>query len=128
MNATHSDRCNNPTVQQSHNITVHIVNVKKYLIAIFQDPSIMNCHITVEMLNERGIAEKFRGSGVFKDTLSLFWKTFYDSLMRMRPIYMTRLSKKAMGSNRIHLAEGISEISVFSILSVPNICFLLPFQ
>ena len=41
----------------------------------------MNCHIIVEMLNERGIAEKGKGSGVFKDALSLFWKDVYDSLM-----------------------------------------------
>ena len=41
----------------------------------------MNSHIIVEMLNERGITENGRGSGVFKDTLSLFWKDVYDSLM-----------------------------------------------
>lgn len=51
------------------------------MLDIFQDPCIMNCHIIVEMLNERGIAEKGKGSGVFKDALSLFWKDIYDSLM-----------------------------------------------
>lgn len=82
VNPTNSDTNNNPAVHQSRIITVHRGNVRKDLITIFQDPSIMNCHIIVEMLNERGIAEKGRGSGVFKDTLiSLFWKDVYDSLM-----------------------------------------------
>jgi len=71
----------NPTSFQSRIITLHRGNVRKDLIAIFRDLSIMNCHIIVEMLNERGITEKGRGSGVFKDTLSLFWKDVYDSLM-----------------------------------------------
>ena len=81
VNATHSDSNANPTAYQSRIITVHRGNVRKDLIAIFKDPSIMNCHIIVEMLNERGIVEKGRGSGVFKDVLSLFWKEIYDSLM-----------------------------------------------
>lgn len=81
VNATHFGTDNNPTARQSRLITVHRGNVRKDLIAIFQDPSIMNCHIIVEMLNERGITERGRGSGVFKDTLSLFWKDVYDSLM-----------------------------------------------
>ena len=131
VNPTNSDTNNNPAVHQSRIITVHRGNVRKDLIAIFQDPSIMNCHIIVEMLNERGIAEKGRGSGVFKDTLSLFWKDVYDSLMLGEgeltcSIYTARLSKEAMGSNCTHLAEGISGISVFSIFSVQNICCLLP--
>ena len=41
----------------------------------------MNCHVMVQMVNERGTAEQGRGSGVFKDALSLFWKDVYDSLM-----------------------------------------------
>ena len=60
---------------------VHRGNVRKDLTAIFQDPSIMKCHIIMEMLHEKGVAEKGRGSAVFKDTLSLFWKDVYDSLM-----------------------------------------------
>ena len=60
----------NLTSFQSRIITLHRGNVTKDLIAIFQDPSIMNCHIIVEMLNERGITEKGRGLGVFKDTLA----------------------------------------------------------
>ena len=81
VNATHSDTSTNPAAYQSRIITVHRGNVRKDLIAIFQDPSIMNCHIIVEMMNERGVPEKGRGSGVFKDTSSLFWKDVYDSLM-----------------------------------------------
>lgn len=76
VNATHSDTDNNPTARQSRIIPVHRGNVRKDLIAIFQDPSIMNCHIIVEMLNERGITEKGRGSGVFKDTLAFSGKMF----------------------------------------------------
>ena len=81
VNATHSDTNTNTTAYQTRIITVHRGNVRKYLISIFKDPSIMNCHIIVEMLNERGIVEKGRGSGVLKDVLSLFWKEIYDSLM-----------------------------------------------
>lgn len=58
VNTTHSDTNNNPTVHQSRIVTVRRGNVRKDLIVIFQDPSIMNCHIIVEMLNERGLAEK----------------------------------------------------------------------
>ena len=72
---------NNPEAFQSRIITVHRGNIRQDLNDIFQDTSIMNCHIIVEMLNERGIAEKGKGSGVFKDALSLFWKDVYDSLM-----------------------------------------------
>lgn len=81
VNATHSDTNTNPTSYQSRVITIHRGNVRRDLIAIFQDPSMMNCHIVVDVLNERGISEKGRGSGVFKDILSLLWKDVYDSPM-----------------------------------------------
>ena len=81
VNATHSDTSTNPAAYHSRIITVQRGNVRKDLIAIFQDPSIMNCHIIVEMMNERRVAEKGRWSDVFTDTLSLFWKDVYDSLM-----------------------------------------------
>lgn len=81
VNATHSDTNTNPTSYQSCVITIYRGNGKRDLIAIFQDPSIMNCHIIVHVLNERGISEKGRGLGMFKDILSLFWKDIYDSLM-----------------------------------------------
>ena len=75
------DNRNSPTASQSRIIKVHRGNIRKDLIEIFQDPLIMKCHLIVEMLDERGMAEKGRGSGVFKDALSLFWKDVYDSLM-----------------------------------------------
>jgi len=51
------------------------------LIEIFQDPVTMKCHLVVEMLNERGIAEKGNSFAVLKDTLSLFWKDVHQPLM-----------------------------------------------
>lgn len=62
-------------------IKIHRDNVRADLIEEFKDPSIVSCDIIVEMINHRGVAEKGRGTGVFKDTLALFWKDVYDSLM-----------------------------------------------
>ena len=91
----------------------------------------MNCHIIVEMLYERGVPEQGRGSGVFKDTLSLFWKDVYDSLMLgegERIPSIRQLSKKRMGNNRTNSAKGFSGTSIFSTPSVQNICCLLPIR
>ena len=69
---------NNQEAMQYRMITVHRANIRRDMIDIFKDPSIMNCHI---MVDERGTAEQGIGAGVFKDALSLLWKDVYDSLM-----------------------------------------------
>ncbi|KAJ7382411.1 hypothetical protein OS493_035254 [Desmophyllum pertusum] len=75
------DTSSNPGGFQYCLITLHRGNIRRDMIDIFIDPSIMNCHIMVEMVNERVLQNKAEVQACFKDVLSLFWKEVYDSLM-----------------------------------------------
>ena len=46
----------------------------------FKDPSIVNCDLTIVIIDSRGNEEKGAGVGVVRDALSLFWQEVYDSL------------------------------------------------
>lgn len=52
------------------------------MITNFKDPSILTCSIRVVMINTCGKEELGEDNGgVFRDVLSAFWSSFYDSCM-----------------------------------------------
>ncbi|XP_068737060.1 uncharacterized protein [Montipora capricornis] len=61
-------------------IKVHRLNVKRGLIDIFKDESVMADDLEVVVIDFRGRQEIVKGVGVLRDILSLFWKEAYDSL------------------------------------------------
>lgn len=61
-------------------IKVHRLNVKRDLIDIFKDESVMADDLEVVVIDFRGRQEIGKGVGVLRDILSLFWKEAYDSL------------------------------------------------
>ena len=61
-------------------LEVHRLNVKREMIDIFRDPSIMDDDLAIVVIDSRGKEEIGRGIGVLRDILSLFWKEAYDSL------------------------------------------------
>lgn len=61
-------------------IKVHRLNVKRDLIDIFKDQSVMGDDLEVVVIDFRGRQEIGNGVGVLRHILSLFWKEAYDSL------------------------------------------------
>ena len=55
-------------------IKVHRLNVKRDLIDIFKDESVMADDLEVVVIDFRGRQEIGKGVGVLRDILSLFWK------------------------------------------------------
>ena len=63
-----------PVPQQKRNIYVHRLNIKRDMIDLFRDPSIMGQDIEIIVIDARGVEEVGRGVGVLRDVFSLFWK------------------------------------------------------
>lgn len=59
---------------------VHREMIKLDLIEIFKDPSILQYHLDITIVESNGVEEQGKGSGVVREILSLFWKECYSSL------------------------------------------------
>lgn len=69
-----------PSEPENRLLKVHRVNIKNDMMNAFKDPSIVNCDLTIVIIDSRGNEEKGAGVGVVRDALSLFWQEVYDSL------------------------------------------------
>jgi hypothetical protein len=61
-------------------ITVHRCNIRKDLIEIFADSTIIDCFIDITVIDPRGKPEAGKGRGVVLDVVTQFWNECFTSL------------------------------------------------
>ncbi|CAB4014462.1 40S ribosomal S2, partial [Paramuricea clavata] len=75
----HDDLQNLPVTRV---LKIRRVNIMQDMIENFKEKSIMQIHVKVVMINSFGKEELgVDDGGVFRDALSAFWSSFYDSCM-----------------------------------------------
>ncbi|KXJ20323.1 hypothetical protein AC249_AIPGENE28596 [Exaiptasia diaphana] len=64
-------------------INIHRANIRKDMLSIFSDPSILDERVMLDVhfINSSGEEEVGRGSGLERDLFSSFWKDIYELLM-----------------------------------------------
>lgn len=66
--------------ERPQRVTVHRSNVRKDVIKIFSDPSILSSSLDVVVIDARGEPEAGRGRGVLLDVLTCFWQECFTAL------------------------------------------------
>ena len=64
----------------TQSIILHRAVLKDSMIQAFKDSEILHVNLDVTLISNSGKEEEGKGAGVFRDTLSIFWNQFFNSL------------------------------------------------
>ena len=62
-------------------VVIHRCSIRKDIITIFSNHTILNSLIQVQVIDERGRPEKGEGKGVMLDMITNFWQDCFTSFM-----------------------------------------------